>query len=196
MGTRYNMTHSDPATGIVVGILVLLIAAAIGVAVASARRRSERLQAHYGQEYERTLLSAGSRGAAEDELLAREQRRGEMNVRPLPGGLREGYIVQWKLVQARFVDDPRTALWDANRIVHQVMEARGYPVRNRTDQAEDLSVDYGPLVADYRKANAIALAARDGVASTEHVREAFLLYRSLFDALVESSSDAPSLQVS
>ncbi len=177
------MTLSNPTAAVV--IVVLLIAIAVIVAVVGARRRSQRMQTQYGEEYERTLRSAGSRGAAEAELRSREKRRKGLDIRPLPGGVREGYAAQWRLIQARFVDEPRKALDDADKLLHQVMEARGYPMQDINSQAADLSVDYGPIVGDYRKASAIAAQSRDGAASTEDLRQAVVLYRSMFDALLD-----------
>ena len=186
------MTNTDTGTIVAIVIVAILIVIAIAVAVAGARRRSARMQQQYGQEYERTLQSAGSRSAAESELRAREKRRRKLDIRPLPGGLREGYAAQWKSIQARFVDEPRKSLDDADRLLHQVMEARGYPVADMNSRAEDLSVDYGPIVSDYRKASKIAEASRNGGVSTEDQRQAIVLFRSMFDALLDPGTGEAS----
>jgi hypothetical protein len=177
---------------IAIVVIVALAVIAIVVAVVTARRRSQRMQEHYGAEYDRAVRTTGNQQAAEAELRARERRREKMDIRPLPGGLRDQYIVQWKAIQASFVDEPRKAVEEANDLLAQVMEARGYPVRDLSGRADDLSVDYGPIVNDYRKANAIAAASRAGDVSTEDMRSAILLYRSLFDALLDKrSADVP-----
>jgi ABC-type multidrug transport system fused ATPase/permease subunit len=178
------LTPQQLTLAIVAIVLIALIA--IVAAVITGRRRSQRMQEHYGSEYDRTLSSAGNRRAAEAELLERERRREKMDIRPLPAGLRENYVAQWKTIQANFVDEPRKAVEDANNLLQQVMEARGYPTRDLAGRADDLSVDYGPIVNDYRTANAIAATSQAGDVSTEDMRSALLLYRSLFDALLES----------
>lgn len=184
------MTLTDQQTTLAIVILVVLAVVAIVVAIAAGRRQTHQMRERYGSEYDRTVRSAGSRQAAEADLRARERRRKQYDIHPLPSGLRDSYVTQWKAIQASFVDEPRSALEDANALLNQVMEARGYPVRDLSGRAEDLSVDYGPIVSDYRKASAIIAAGPDAV-STEDMRSAMLLYRSLFDALLETGrSDA------
>ena len=186
------MSVSNPGTLIAIVIVLLLVVIAVIVAVAGARRRSSRMQAQYGEEYERTLRATGSRSTAEAELRSREKRHKGLQIRPLPGGVREGYAAQWKMIQARFVDEPRQALDDADKLLHQVMLARGYPLQDANAQASDLSVEYGPIVGDYRKASTITAASRDGGASTEDMRQAFVLYRSMFDALLDPGTGEAS----
>ena len=186
------MIQAGAGTVAAIVIVAIIVLIAIVVAIAGARRQRARMQEHYGEEYERTLRAAGSRSAAESELRSREKRRKRLDIRPLPGGLREGYAAQWKTIQARFVDEPRKALDDADRLLHQVMEARGYPMADLNSQANDLSVDYGPLVTDYRRASTIARTSREGGASTEDQRQAMVLFRSMFDALLDPGTGEAS----
>ncbi len=50
-----------------------------------------------------------------------------MDLRPLSAQQRDEYLASWKQVQAEFVDDPSGATSKADRLVEEVMGARGYP---------------------------------------------------------------------
>jgi hypothetical protein len=89
-------------------------------------------------------------------------------------------------VQERFVDQPSEALVDAHLLVHRVMEARGYPMRDFEAQADLVSVDHPNVVENYRFAHGVHQRAREQQASTEDLREALLRYRSLFSELLDS----------
>jgi hypothetical protein len=99
---------------------------------------------------------------------------------------RERFGEEWHNVQACFVDDPATSIREADRLVCDVMKARGYPMADFERRAEDLSVDYPHIVRKYRTAHMIALRHETGRASTEEVRQALVYYRDLFDELLEA----------
>jgi hypothetical protein len=172
---------SDAQAILVAIILVVLIVVAI-VVVAARHRRSQLLRERFGPEYDRTVRASGDRRSAEHELSARERRREGLDIRPLTDTQRDRYVRDWKATQAKFVDDPRSALAQADALLREVMEARGYPTGDFQQQAADLSVDYAEVVNDYRRAHAIV--ANSSRASTEDMRSAMVLYRSLFDRLV------------
>ncbi len=116
------------------------------------RQRSEHLQKRFGPEYDRTVQEVGDERRAEASLERRKKRLQQLHIRPLARPDRERFLVAWRGVQARFVDDPAGALAQADRLVTEVMEARGYPVgeaylRQRT---KDISVDHPLLVENYR----------------------------------------------
>lgn len=174
------MTADSQAILIAV-ILIALVVIVIAV-VAAQRRRSEHLRERFGPEYDRTVQSTGDRRHAEAELRDRERRREKLDIHPLSDTQRDRYVSDWKATQAQFVDDPRGALAKADSLLHEVMEARGYPTGDFDQQAADLSVDFASVVNDYRRAHAIA--ANSSRASTEDLRSAMVIYRSLFDRLV------------
>ena len=95
---------------------------------------------------------------------------------------RDRYAERWRATQAQFVDQPASALGDADTLVAEVMRERGYPVEDFEQQAADVSVDHPTVVEHYRKAHAIQTRSR---ASTEDLREAMLHYRALFAELLE-----------
>jgi hypothetical protein len=69
------------------------------------------------------------------------------------------------------------------------MSARGYPLEDFDQQADDLSVRYPELTQRYREARRIARANEDGDADTEDLRQAVTSYRSLVQALLADEGD-------
>jgi hypothetical protein len=92
------------------------------------------------------------------------------------------------------VDDPRSAVASADRLITEVMKARGYPMGSFEQRVADISVDHSPVVTNYRIAHDIALRDRAGETSTEELRTALLHYRMLFDDLLEEKVPEPELQ--
>ncbi|HST16911.1 MAG TPA: hypothetical protein VLK36_04535 [Gaiellaceae bacterium] len=75
---------------IAVGLAIVVLAIVAGRI--SARRRRTGLRDRFGPEYERTVDSADSRRKAEAELVAREERRSELEIRPLTAAARSRYL--------------------------------------------------------------------------------------------------------
>jgi hypothetical protein len=173
--------------------VIIAIAAVAAVLLAAGvllmRRRSQRLRSTFESEYDRTLAKTGDRRRAEHELLDREKHRERLDIRPLPAAARDRYAKEWRQTQADFVDSPQAAVRDANALVEHVMSDRGYPVRDFDEQAAVISVDHPDVVENYRSAHDIALAAADGEASTEDLRQAMRHYRSLFEDLLAETVD-------
>src|SRR5262249_48577088 len=174
---------------IAIGIAALL---AVVVWSAFARRRTGRLQQQFGPEYDRAVDSADSRRKAEAELQAREERRQELDIRPLTEAARTRYVETWRITQAQFVDDPRGAVQSADSLIQSVMAERGYPVEDFEQRAADVSVDHPQVVENYREGHRLAAASADGDESTESLRQAMRHYRALFDELVEPAADEPA----
>jgi hypothetical protein len=152
----------------------------------SARRRTRGLQDEFGPEYDRTAADAPSKREAESELLERQKRREQFDLTPLSPTARDRYLRSWEATQARFVDDPRGAVEEADNLIQEVMGERGYPVEDFDQRAADLSVDHPDLVENYRGGHAVAVRSREGDAETEELRQAFVHYRALFEELLET----------
>jgi hypothetical protein len=174
---------------IVVVVAVVVVAVAILSSVIR-RRRSEILRTGFGPEYDRTVERAGGRSAAEADLRDRQRRHDELELRPLAPLARKGFIEAWEGTQAEFVDDPQTAINDADDLIQSVMRDRGYPVDDFEDRAAIVSVDHPVVVERYRRAHAIAVANADRASDTESLRRAMQDYRALFEELVEDTADA------
>jgi len=124
-------------------------------------------------------------------LRDRAKRHDELELRTLDSSERADFDRRWTAVQAEFVDDPSTAVRDADGLVVEVMSARGYPVEEDFDRrADDLSVEHAEVVQRYREARRIAEANEDGRVDTEDLRQAVTSYRALVQALLADDGDA------
>ncbi|MGI8799927.1 MAG: hypothetical protein ACR2GE_11655 [Pseudonocardia sp.] len=168
-------------------IIILLVLAIVGIGAwfLMRERRSRALRERFGPEYERSVATTEDRRAAELELLQREKRHRELDVRPLSDEDRAGFEDRWSGVQQGFVDDPGQAVRHADSLVDDVMRARGYPVEDFEQRAADISVEHPVVVQRYREARVIAEANDAGQASTEDLRQAVTSYRALIVALLE-----------
>jgi hypothetical protein len=170
----------------------LVIAAVVVVAIAAVawvyaqRQRRVRLRSHFGPEYERAVREAGSPGKAEALLAERTKRVRDLKIHRLSHEQAETFAGEWKRIQAMFVDDPDGAVAAADRLVIEVMTARGYPIEDFETRAADLSVEHPRVVANYRIARALAVRRSRGEAGTEELRQAVVNYRSLFDDLLKT----------
>lgn len=131
------------------------------------RQRTRRLRAHFGPEYDRLVHESHDQTAAERELERREHRVRQLDIHSLPPRERERYAEAWRVDQARFVDDPKEAVLEADHLITEVMNARGYPVGDFEQRAADVSVDHPDIVANYRAAREIVGRYNEGKAGTE-----------------------------
>jgi hypothetical protein len=173
---------------IAVGVVVVLGVLAWN---ARARRRTSRLQDRFGPEYDRMVGTAENKRDAESDLAAREERRAQLDIRPLSPAACARYIANWQVVQAQFVDDPSVAVASADSLIQSVMSERGYPVDDFEQRAADVSVDHPQVVENYRDGHRLAEESADGTGSTESLRQAMRHYRALFEELVEADADQP-----
>jgi hypothetical protein len=178
-------THSVYALALV-GVLVVAVVAVIAWAHSQRKRKqSESLRQRFGPEYDRTVNELGNRGKAEAELEARKKRVARLEIVALTAGEASKFKQAWNTLQARFVDDPKAAVIQADHLVYELMAKRGYPMGDFEARAADISVDHPTVVSNYRSARAIALADERGQADTELLRRAIVHYRALFDELLE-----------
>lgn len=172
-------------------IVVVLIVAAVLI-VAIQKSRTARLRKKFGEtEYERTVVERGDRNKAEALLEQRTKRVSSFHLRTLTPGDRARFQETWAAVQARFVDGPAGAVTEADRLLGDVMAARGYPVGDFDTRAADISVDHPTVVQNYRAGHDIALRHLKGQASTEDLRRAMIHYRALFEDLLGETSAKP-----
>jgi len=177
------MDTLDSHTWLYIGVVVLL--AAVAAWLFYQQHRSQHLQERFGPEYHRTLSTVGDRAKAESELTARENRVKKFRLVALAPADAARFTEQWHTIQGRFVDDPRGAVVGAERLVRDLMQARGYPMADFEDRAADISVDHPAVVDNYRAAQGIAVRAERNEASTEDLRKAVVHFRALFAELLE-----------
>ena len=173
----------------VIAIIVAVLAVVAVILFYLKTQRSRRLRERFGPEYDRAVSQAGSL-RAESRLEKLERRVNKYNLRALEPSTRDRYVQEWRLVQARFVDDPNNAVGAADRLLGEVMAARGYPVADFEQQADDLSVNHPLVIEHYRAGHTIAVRHAQGHATTEELRQALIHYRALFDELVDERTRA------
>lgn len=180
----------DPIYWALLAGLVILAFVLGGIAVwlLLRRRHAHQLRERFGPEYDRVIEETGDKRTAEHELLRREERVKKLDIRPLSPEQRSRYADSWRSVQARFVDMPEQAVAEADRLVTEVMQDRGYPMAEFEQRVEDLSVDHASVVDNFRTAHALALRSDRGENQTEDLRQAMVHYRTLFEDLLETST--------
>lgn len=182
------------------GTLVALVVVVVVVILAAAgyfllrKRKSDELRSRFGSEYDHTLKETGDRARAEAALKEREKRVERLNIRQLGSEDAARFREEWGKVQVRFVDDPKGAVTEADRLLGDVMVKRGYPIGDFEQRAADISVEHPRVVEHYRAGHEIALRHEKGQASTEDLRQAMIHYRTLFTDLV-GEPDTPSVGV-
>jgi len=191
----------DTWVWIVIAAVVVAVVAIVAIVVMRQRRRTE-LRESFGSEYDRAVAREGDVRKGESDLMARRERRAELDIRPLSPQSRTTYARSWEQTQARFVDNPATALAQADALIIAVMEERGYPMDDFERRAEDISVDHPDVVQHDRAAHDISVRVDEDPnastsstvsdVSTEDLRQGLVHYRALFQELLEPDEDEPS----
>ena len=174
-------------------LMVIVIALALIAAAAAAwmyfqRQRETRVKQRFGPEFDRAVKETGAPAKAVATLEDRVRRVEKFKIRKLTPDQARSLDREWQRVQGMFVDDPDGAVDAADRLVAQVMSARGYPIEDFDTRAADLSVDHPRVVENYRVARDLAVRRRRGEAGTEELRQAVVNYRALFQDLLETES--------
>jgi hypothetical protein len=186
-----TLTQNQLVELVLAAVLLVALIGVIAWTTAQRRRReSLRLQQRFGPEYLRLVTEHG-RAKAEAELAAREKRVATLTLLPLSAAEAAKFQDAWVAIQARFVDDPKTSVVEADHLVYDLMAKRGYPMGDFERRAADISVDHPAVVSNYRAARAIALRDERGEASTEELRKAVVHYRALFQELLEARDPQP-----
>ncbi|MFD0314724.1 hypothetical protein [Streptomyces flavalbus] len=186
------------STGWIIALIVI-VAALVIVAVAVRGLRSRggglggtSLKRRFGPEYDRAVARHdGDAKAAERELAERLERHGDLRERPLEPAQRQQFEARWTAAQERFVDSPRDAVGEADRLLAELAAARGFPEGGQyEEQLAALSVHHAHHVHGYRRVHRVARTPVDGAgngAATEEMREAMVEARALFEDLVAPS---------
>ncbi|GHB34864.1 hypothetical protein GCM10010377_27490 [Streptomyces viridiviolaceus] len=185
------------STGLIIALIVIAAAVLVVAAVMTLRARGPRhggsLKRRFGPEYDRAVARHdGDTKAAERELAQRVERHGSLHERPLDPAERERFEARWTATQERFVDSPREAVTEADRLLAELAGARGFPDGGQyEEQLAALSVHHAHHVDGYRRVHRVAHArvdgAQDGGTGTEEMRESLVEARALFEDLVRPS---------
>ncbi|MGW1748010.1 hypothetical protein ACWCRD_20870 [Streptomyces sp. NPDC002092] len=181
------------STGMIIALIVIVAAVVVVAAVLTLRARGgyggRDLKRRFGPEYDRTLARHdGDAKAAERELTERVQRHGSLREQPLEPARREEFTARWTAAQERFVDAPREAVAEADRLLAELAALRGFPDDSHyEEQLAALSVHHADHVHGYRRVHRVARAGVSGQdggrADTEEMREAMVEARALFEDL-------------
>jgi hypothetical protein len=181
------------STGMIIALIVIVAAVVVVAAVLTLRARGPHggrdLKRRFGPEYDRTLARHdGDAKAAERELTERVERHGSLREQPLESGRREQFEARWTAAQEHFVDAPREAVTEADRLLSELAAVRGFPDGGQyEEQLAALSVHHADHVHGYRHVHRVARVGAGGQdgdrADTEEMREAMVEARALFEDL-------------
>lgn len=169
-------------------IAIALVLLALLLWFLNKRRQTQVLREKFGDEYDRTLEAKGRRSEAEAELREREARVKQLEIHPLDDNQRMRFTAQWQEAKALFVDSPVEAVARGDRIIGEMMGARGYPMGDFERRHGDLTVQHQEVARHYLEGQEIA--RRSGEATTEELRRAINHYEKLFHELVEDRGAA------
>jgi len=176
------------STGAIIGIVVVLVVLAVIAVLLNKYLQRRRLQDKFGPEYDRAVEGSDNRTTAERELLDRQKKHAELEVKELSPQARDSYARHWTRIQEQFVDAPAGAVAEADVLVTDLMSERGYPTEGYEKQAELLSVEHSSTLEHYRSAHEISQRDEAGDATTEDLRNAMVHYRTLFQDLLGTTT--------
>src|ERR1700761_7796642 len=140
----------DPNSSQTIIILLVIVAAVVAAAWLITRehrrRQSQRLREHFGPEYARVVAEKGDQAKAESELVARQKRVEKLNIVPLAAADAARFRQAWDALQARFIDNPKGVVVEADVLVRDLMVKRGYPSGVFERRVADISVEYPKVV--------------------------------------------------
>jgi hypothetical protein len=171
-----NTLTQPPWLYVLIGIAVVIVGLIVWGVVSASRRKSERerLRARYGAEYDRTLARHRSTRDAVADLKEREHLHAELELHDLNDRDRDLIRRHMATLQYRFVDDPADVMLQTERVVTEVLRAKGYPVADDRERGLRLfSVDHPDEVGAVRT---VLEGSYDG--DVNRMRDAFLDARS------------------
>jgi hypothetical protein len=165
-------------------VIILAIVIAVTGYLIYRKSRTHAFRTRFGPEYDRAVMTHGSSRKAEAKLADRETHVKTLELRDLGETERDRFVADWQVVQARFIDHPKSAVNEADELISMLLVARGYPKGSFDQRAAEISVSFPRVIEDYRLASSIAVRPGRADASTEELRTAMIQYRTIFDELV------------
>jgi hypothetical protein len=98
-------------------------------------------------------------------------------------GVRLSYA--WRLLQLRFLEEPRQALAEADRLLGEVLSARGFPLGEMESYSDAIDATCPGFMNHYRLARGVALRQRKRHVGADDVQEAFVAYGTMFEDLLD-----------
>jgi hypothetical protein len=104
---------------------------------------------------------------------------GKARLRPLPDESKDRFAQSWHAIEARFIDDPRGAVQEADKTAVMILSERGASVTDDKHMPDDL-----------RKARE-AMRGERAMQDTEAMRRGMMHYKAIVDDAVGTSRLAP-----
>jgi len=164
-------------------VLILIVGGVLAY-VFYFRQRTRRLKDEFGPEYDRAVEEIGDQKDAEEALEKRQDQLSNFQIRELLTIEKKQFLKKWRDVQAGFVEKPGGEVQEADRLVTEVMLARGYPMVQFGKRVENLSVNHPELVSQYRQAHSVAEKKHRSETSIEELRQAMINYQMIFEKLL------------
>lgn len=174
-----------PLLYVLIAVAILVVGLLLWGVIAAGRKRRERqaLQERYGAEYDRTIGEHRSTRAAVADLKQREQARDRLELRDLNEADRDLVRRHMATAQYRFVEDPADAVLQTERILTEVLRAKGYPIAANADEAARLfSVDH----PDHAQSVRSVLSGERGN-EVDTLRDRFLQARKTISEVTDTS---------
>lgn len=171
-----NTLTQPPWLYVLIAVAVVIVGLIVWAVVRSSQRKSERerLRERYGSEYDRTLAKHRNTRAAVADLKEREQLHENLELQDLNDADRDLIRRHMATLQYRFVEDPADVMLQTERVVTEVLRAKGYPVADDRDQGLRLfSVDHPEHAGAMR-----TVLEGNYNGDVSHMRSAFLDARS------------------
>jgi len=171
-----------------VWILLLILALLAGVLptwLAMRRRRPTYFHRRFGYDHDLSLEDENTPPHVTEGVDAQNGRSNTFTIQPLTSTNKVYATSLWQSIQALFVDEPKVAIEEAEDLLMEVMRQRGFPSGDFEQLLADLTADYPWLLENYRALRTIKRRQDHGEATTEDLRQALLLYRSILDDLLE-----------
>jgi len=110
--------------------------------------------------------------------------------RPVSDAETARFVQAWNLIQARFVDDPKGVVAEADRLLRELLGRCGYPMDEFEQRPGHTLLDHSTVVTTYLAAQALTFRHAREEPDTEVLRKAVLYYRTLFNELLPRSLQA------
>jgi hypothetical protein len=174
---------------VLIGTVIAIIAAVLLLGLAAygwTDHKKRSLRKSFGIEYETVAQEHDSKHEVDQELLRRKRLHDTLQLQAISVNDQEYYASSWEHVQGEFLDDPALALNAAGKLVSQLLDARGYPRDDPSEQLALLSVKHADTLGDYRRAQRISehVRTKSVATPTEEIRQALLTYHTMFNELM------------
>lgn len=174
------MQNSEIVAMAVAGVVILSLA---GLLI-YAWRRTRLSRDHF-----RPVVQTGDRRKAESALARHEHRVPYLEIRPLSVSDQQRFSQQWMLCQTQFVDDPEGAVEAVDRLLTEVIRARGYSADDQHERMANMTAAYPQHATRYRIADELLTRHRCGGGSMQVLSKAFVHCRELLADILEGQNE-------